>query len=220
MSASRQNSTASQNDEPLAGRAEGHRIAATRQAILHAADRQFARFGYTKTAIADIAAGCAMSPPNLYNFFPAKIDIAAAVVEQRLSALIADQKQNLEIRQGPAADCLRTWLMTELEVTYRLIESHPMYLTLLDRVGRDRPAVANRLLAVSRTALEEILARGKAEGDLQVENIGDSAEAIQIAMLKFRFPQGITGLGLEDLRREASLVIDHLLSGLGPRGVE
>jgi len=43
------------------------------------------------------------------------------------------------------------------------------------------------------------------------------AETIQIAMLKFRFPQLITQLPLAGLRAEAVSVIDCLLKGIESR---
>src|SRR5215469_1246829 len=59
----------------------------TRQRILAKADELFRHFGFAKTTVADIAAGLAMSPANIYNFFPSKDAIIQAGAEQKLAEL-------------------------------------------------------------------------------------------------------------------------------------
>ena len=60
----------------------------TRQRILAKADELFRHFGIAKTTVADIAAGLAMSPANIYKYFPSKDAIIQAVAEQELAELI------------------------------------------------------------------------------------------------------------------------------------
>ena len=59
----------------------------TRQRILAKADELFRHFGFAKTTVADIAAGLAMSPANIYKSFPSKDAIIQAVAEQELTEL-------------------------------------------------------------------------------------------------------------------------------------
>src|SRR5215467_1636471 len=60
----------------------------TRQRILTKAGELFRHFGFAKTTVADIAAGLAMSPANIYKSFPSKDAIIQAVAEQELAELI------------------------------------------------------------------------------------------------------------------------------------
>jgi AcrR family transcriptional regulator len=64
----------------------------TRQRILAKADELFRHFGIAKTTVADIAAGLAMSPANIYKSFPSKDAIIQAVAEQEL----AEVKKSIE----------------------------------------------------------------------------------------------------------------------------
>jgi len=59
----------------------------TRQRILAKADELFRHFGFAKTTVADIAAGLAMSPANIYKSFSSKDAIIQAVAEQELTGL-------------------------------------------------------------------------------------------------------------------------------------
>ena len=47
-----------------------------RDRIIHAAKCRFSHFGYGKTTMAEVAGDCAMSPGNLYRFFPGKLRVA------------------------------------------------------------------------------------------------------------------------------------------------
>jgi len=59
----------------------------TRQRILAKAGELFRHFGIAKTTVADIAAGLAMSPANIYKSFPSKDAIIQTVAEQELAEL-------------------------------------------------------------------------------------------------------------------------------------
>src|ERR1700757_112316 len=59
----------------------------SRQRILAKAGELFRHFGFAKTTVADIAAGLAMSPANIYKFFPSKDAIIQAVAEQEVAEL-------------------------------------------------------------------------------------------------------------------------------------
>ena len=73
----------------------------TRQRILAKAGELFRHFGFAKTTVADIAAGLAMSPANIYKFFPSKDAIIQASLEQKL----AEVKKSIEaaVSSSPGA---------------------------------------------------------------------------------------------------------------------
>ena len=57
----------------------------TRERIMTTAEALFRRLGYTKTAVADIAAELRMSPANIYRFFDSKNAIVEAICRRCLS---------------------------------------------------------------------------------------------------------------------------------------
>src|SRR3954462_15233783 len=75
----------------------------TRARIVESAEALFRRLGFTKTAVADIAAELGMSPANVYRFFSSKNAIVEAICQRCLGDL--DSKAWAGARsRGPAAD--------------------------------------------------------------------------------------------------------------------
>lgn len=61
--------------------------AITRQIILTEAERSFTKIGYQQTSITSIAETLKMSAANIHKHFRSKLDLAHAVVEQRLRSV-------------------------------------------------------------------------------------------------------------------------------------
>lgn len=70
----------------------------TRTRIADAAEGLFRTLGYQKTAVADIARECGMSPANVYRFFPSKSAINEAITQRLLTGIVAELDA---IAQGP-----------------------------------------------------------------------------------------------------------------------
>jgi AcrR family transcriptional regulator len=186
-----------------------------RDEILRVAEARLLEGGYKNMSVTTLANACRVSPAHLYNFFPAKIDIASALAERECHHLINQGRE--QSRSGKPGGRVKRLLLAELKLTFAFLEKHPAYLEVLERMGRERPQVANKLLAASRLPLSEILQAGLDDGSFQLKNVEGAAETIQIAMLKFRFPQLMTQLSLEKLCVEAEGVTDFLLKGIEAR---
>jgi AcrR family transcriptional regulator len=61
-----------------------------RNRILDAAERCFARTGFHKATMQDVAAECGMSPGNLYRYFASKDDVVAGMAERDCERLAQD----------------------------------------------------------------------------------------------------------------------------------
>src|ERR1044072_7239200 len=128
---------------------------AIREQIVLAAKKRFSHFGYAKTTMAEVAADCAMSPGNLYRFFPGKLDIAEAIARE-------DYERHLEhlrkLALGPgkeARERLRDLLFEVLRRTYHKLEKDPRALEMAQVISRERPHFANWMLANERKILVE-----------------------------------------------------------------
>lgn len=64
-----------------------------RTRILDAAERRFARSGFQRTTVNDVAAEAGMSPGNLYRYFDSKDAIVGALVERCRAEVAADFAQ-------------------------------------------------------------------------------------------------------------------------------
>jgi TetR/AcrR family transcriptional regulator, repressor for uid operon len=61
--------------------------------ILDAAERCFARMGFHRTTMQDVAAECGMSPGNLYRYFSSKDDVVAGMAERDRERFMRDMAQ-------------------------------------------------------------------------------------------------------------------------------
>jgi AcrR family transcriptional regulator len=67
----------------------GNTMAHTRAALLHATDACVARYGVRKTTMVDVASRSGVAKATLYNHFRTKDDVLVALVEQRVTELVA-----------------------------------------------------------------------------------------------------------------------------------
>jgi AcrR family transcriptional regulator len=84
----------------MAGRREQQKEARKRR-ILRAASQLFETRGYAATAIGDIARRAGLAVGTLYNYFPAKPEIALAIVRERTGELLSEGEA---LVKRPAAD--------------------------------------------------------------------------------------------------------------------
>jgi AcrR family transcriptional regulator len=190
-----------------------------RALIMAAAKKRFQHFGYGKTSMAEIAADCAMSPGNLYRFFPGKLDIAEAIAT-------ADYEHHLEhLRRGAARpgrrarDKLRDFLFEGLRRTYTRLEKDPRAFELARVIAAERPAFANWMLACERAIMICVMEEAERAGEFHIADKNFTAEVIQSATLKFRYPLLWSKLTLPRLEQELDGVFNLLAEGLCARAV-
>jgi AcrR family transcriptional regulator len=187
---------------------------AMRQRILDAAKKRFKHYGYAKTSMAEIAADLQMSPGNLYRYFPGKIDIALAIADDSYEirhehlAEIARDKGRLAVER------LRDLFHADMVETYKMIEHDPRTFELAAIIKTERPEWVNGQLKRERELIDAILAEGNQSGEFDVPDIDFTAEMLQAAMMKFRYPQLWSNLRLPALEREFNGVAHLLLVGL------
>jgi AcrR family transcriptional regulator len=190
----------------------------TRDSILKAAAERILHYGYGKTTMSEIAADCGMSAGNIYRFFPSKIDIAEAMT-RRFSA--ESHQTYAAIIRDPARtpfQKLQDFFTYRLERTFNMFDRNPKLVELAEIMGHERPAFLMEELHQERLAIAAILAEGEQKGDFApVESAEFTAEIIQCAAMKFRFPQIWSKLPLKDLRHELEGVMKLIMNGLAAR---
>lgn len=145
-----------------------------------AARRCFARKGFHAASTAEISAEAGISVANLYQYFPAKDDLIAAMVEDNLKA-------DLEIirmlaNAGSFSEGLRvagSWVANARSSS----EIHAIKLEILAETFR-RPAIAEltRQAEVQMIrALEQVILRAKERGEVAGEVDAREAAAMIIA---------------------------------------
>ena len=186
--------------------------------ILEAAKKRFLHYGYAKTTMAEIASDCSMSPGNLYRYFPGKLDIAEAICTEAGEYAISRLREAMRRPGRSAKERLRDFLFADMKLTYDQLEYDKQVFEMARVVASERPQFANRILALNRALLSEILAAGNASSEFFIEDVVFTAEMLQSATMKFRYPQLHSKLPYEKLERELDGVLHLLLNGLDDGG--
>ena len=184
------------------------------QQILDAAKKRFSHFGYAKTTMAEVAADCSMSPGNLYRFFPGKLDIAEAIATVDHQVYLEDMRKLLVAPGKSAGERLRDYFFEEMRHTYHMLEENPRIQEIAGVIARERPQYANWMRASARKLLVELFDEAERSGEFRPGDKEYTAEMIQAATLKFRYPQLWTKLTLPKLERELDGVMKLLVDGL------
>ncbi|BCW87210.1 hypothetical protein sos41_03370 [Alphaproteobacteria bacterium SO-S41] len=188
-----------------------------RTRILEAATKRFKHYGYAKTSMAEIAADLQMSPGNLYRYFPGKIDIALAIADEHHEKQFEDLTAIASKPGAPVIERLRDFFHADMVQTYRMIEKDPRTFELAQIIKTERPTWVNGQLLQERKLIVGLLQEGVDSGEFDLPDVAFSAEMLQSAMMKFRYPQLWTNLKLPALEREFDGVTQLLLFGLAGR---
>jgi AcrR family transcriptional regulator len=182
--------------------------------IVEAAKKRFSHFGYAKTTMAEVAADCSMSPGNLYRFFPGKLDIAECIATEDYQRHLESLRQLAMAPGRSACARLRDLLFEELRRTYHKLERDPRAYEMATVIVHERPQYANWMLANERKIFVELFNDAERNGEFAIADKETTAEMIQAATMKFRYPQLWSKLTLPKLERELDGVIKLLIDGL------
>lgn len=185
-----------------------------RQQILEAAKKRFSHFGYAKTTMAEVAADCSMSPGNLYRFFAGKLDIAEAIATVEHQHHLEDMRKLLIAPGKSARERLRDYFFEEMRYTYHMLEENPRIQEIASVIASERPQYANWMRASARKLLVELFDEAERNGEFRLDDKEFTAEMIQAATMKFRYPQLWSKLTLPKLERELDGVLKLLVNGL------
>jgi AcrR family transcriptional regulator len=105
----------------------------TRNALLEAGVHAFARYGLAGTSIGTMADMAGIARTTVYEYFPNKESVLAALIEDRLPPII-DRLVD-ELPPGSPADRL----VVILQRAFRFVGDYPVEATLLFRVSRELP---------------------------------------------------------------------------------
>lgn len=184
--------------------------------IVEAAKKRFSHFGYAKTTMAEVAADCSMSPGNLYRFFPGKLDIAESIATEDYEKHLEALRKLAVAPDRTARERLHDLLFEELRRTYHKLEKDPRAYEMATVIAHERPQYANWMLANERKILVQLFDEAEQRGEFAIDDKEITAEMIQSATMKFRYPQLWSKLTLPKLERELDGVLKLLVNGLCP----
>lgn len=185
-----------------------------RTQIVEAAYERISRSGYAKTSMAGLAKDCCMSPGNLYRYFKGKLDIGEAISLKSSNRVLDKLREVARDQKRPARDRLHDYLQTEMHMSFAELDGQPHIVEMAESIIHQKPEIRVQMLKQARSVLTEILSQGNSSGEFDIEDVVRTAGLIQVATMKFRYPQLFSNLGISELETELEGVFDILAGGI------
>ncbi len=187
-----------------------------RTSIIEAAKELFAKFGYKKTTMEDIAHALRKGKSSLYYYFKNKEEIFQAVIEAEEDFLFSKLKEVVDSDQEPKTK-FSDYVITRME-TIRQLENYMKALKDEMLTGYD---FLNKLKAHGEKQeaqlLMKILEEGTNSNTFQVKNIPMAAVAIATALKGLEAPLLNTSNSFEDFKIQLENTLNILFFGLVKR---
>ena len=187
-----------------------------REAILDAADRLLARYGYRKMTVEDIAREAGIGKGSVYLHFPSKEE----VVLSRVDRMVERIKERLwAIARSDADAAIRLRLMLLTRVLYRFDSVQHYTQSLDDLLAALRPGLlARRVRYFDEEAqiFAEVLSEGRDIGEFEFADALTTAYALLHATNSLLpYSLSTTELGeREEVKERTTQIADLILHGL------
>lgn len=192
--------------------------AVTRARIADAAEQLFRSLGYQKTAVADIARECGMSPANVYRFFASKSAINEAITQRLLTGIVAELDA-IATGEGTAEERLRASmrLMFQRDITlfFREKRLHDMVTAAMT----EHWGVIERFIEGLVGVWARLLAEGMEKGEFRPRDPLQSAMTLKQCTMLWMHPVLIAdclshGFEAERMAADLEAAMDLLMDAL------
>lgn len=189
--------------------------------IILAAREFFARYGFSKTTMEDIAGEIGMGKASLYYYFPTKESLFQVVISQEMDEFMEKLACLLKI-QTSAAQKLRTYVEERLKFFQSLVNLGMLsYYTFLEKKTVHKKMsdeFGNREIEVIKGIVEEGKNNGEFRGDINAE-VADLLihliQGLRLRTIKSMTHSRLEGKSYEELHHEMMLTIDIFIMGIG-----
>ncbi len=184
-----------------------------RASILEAAQNLFAKFGYKKTTMEDIALELHKGKSSLYYYFKNKEEIFQAVIDKEQGALISNLKVVVESEKKPQAK-LNDYVLTRMKT---ISEQNNYFKALTDeRFGGIEfvKKVKESSEKVEVQMIESILQEGLSDESFQMKNVHMGAMGIVLALKGIELPMFKATNKYEDMVEQVQNTLNILFFGL------
>jgi len=185
-----------------------------RDQIVTAAGLVFAKYGYRKTTIEDIASSVHKAKSSVYHYFSGKDDIFRAVVEKEALQLMLSVRGAINAEASPVMK-FRTFFRSmsekieEMVNYYRFVKDE--WYDILDFANEVRMKYWKLIEGI----LVSILIEGNDQGVFAVDDPERTANAIQVAMIGFLSPW--SSFKWEEVENCIDPLLDVMLFGIMKR---
>jgi AcrR family transcriptional regulator len=188
---------------------------AIRQQIVDAADAHFARFGYGKTTVADLAKAIGFSKAYIYKFFDSKQAIGEAICAQCLDKIMSAALASVAEARTPTEKFRRLFNSITAKSIELLFQEKLLYDLAANSATEKWPSALGYLERMEAT-LRDIILLGRETGEFERKTpIDETCSAIMLAMQPFMHPL-LLEFNLEGLPETQTQVINLILRSLAP----
>jgi AcrR family transcriptional regulator len=190
----------------------------TKARIVEAAEALFRQIGFAKTTVADIAAELAMSPANVYRFFPSKDAIVEAIC-RRCLAEVEEQAWQIARSRAPASERIERLILGILAYhKENLITEQRVNDMVLAAIEHSWETIRAHKQTMG-SVVELIIRDGVEAGEFEPVDPRQSAGLIMRSVVCFTHPL-MLGQCIEegeDVEAEARASVRFLLRAITPR---
>jgi AcrR family transcriptional regulator len=186
----------------------------TAEIILEAALKRFSEYGYNKTTMAEIAEDTGMSAANIYRYFKGKEEIAAACAKNCMCEKIDVLKEIIRDKKLSASEKLEKYILETLRMSQEAALENKKIDEVCTEVTKSKPEIIYDKIANSKALIIEILSYGNQTGEFNVDDLMDTATAINASIVVFDVPMFMSLYSEKEFEEKAHSVIKLLLNGL------
>jgi AcrR family transcriptional regulator len=187
-----------------------------REAILDAADRGLARFGYNKMTIDELAAEAGIGKGTVYLHFSSKEEVVLSHVDRIVERLCV-RLERLAGQEKTAGERIKAMLVER--VVFRLLSVQHYTESLNDVCSSIRRGLIERRarhFEKEARIVTRVLTEGRRAGELNVPRVPETARAL-LEATNALLPYSLSPQELgdpPDVRRRASAIADLLVRGM------
>ena len=159
-----------------------------RDQIIEAANECFARYGYAKTTVADLAREIGFSKAYIYRFFESKQAIGEAICASRLSRIVAATRAAID-EGGSATDSFRRMFKTLTTLSVEMFFHDRKIYDIAAHSSAEQWESARSYCESLKDMILEIVRSGRESGEFERKTpIDETCRAIYYAMMPFVEP--------------------------------
>jgi AcrR family transcriptional regulator len=186
----------------------------TREILLKTAQKLFARFGFNKTTVDEIASAAHIAKSTLYHHFESKEEIFRAVIEREGKTLAKRIRDAVEMA-GTPQEKLRAYVITRMD---HLRELANFYNALRDEYLEHYPfieSVRKKDFEDEMAMFQEILSEGVRKKVLNIksEDVEVTAMAVITALKGLEYPWTVEA-GIADINKHTEVLLRMLFHGI------
>jgi TetR/AcrR family transcriptional regulator len=196
------------------------RIKEKEQAILLAARKRFARYGFSKVTMDEIADDVEMGKASLYYYFPAKENLFKAVIQQEQNQFI-EAVENILAKNIPVSQKLIEYVDLRIGISQELLNLG--MLTVLSQI--DTKAIYKQTFEELHKRelkfIKSLFQEGKQKGEFKKSLTQDESvlflhilQGLKIRILRHLKGQVDDGKHLNQLKKEMKLFTKIFLEGI------